>query len=136
MTKDVHIKKSKKLKICLIFIKVFNFWGGKPKFTHVFSHFCLPFPYFFGQVMHFCKFRWIDLIHTYHKSLPKNSSIVAYWQALENDYPKQVPWNFPPNPTYHNLQLILGLYSLCWPQWIIVQQFYQFFSQSLFDNMY
>jgi hypothetical protein len=28
---------------------------------------------------------------------------------LENECPKQVPWNSPPNPTYHNLQLILWL---------------------------
>jgi hypothetical protein len=71
-------KKSKKLKIYLIFIKVFNFLGGKPKFTHVFSHFCLPLPNCFGQVMHFYKFPWTNLMHTYPKSLQTFLLFVAY----------------------------------------------------------
>ncbi len=48
----------------LIFIRVFNFLGGRPKFGPAFSHSCLPFPNVFGQVIHFCKFPSIALINT------------------------------------------------------------------------
>jgi hypothetical protein len=48
-----------------IFTRVFNFLGGRPKLGHAFSHSCLPFPNFFGQVMHFCKSPSIVLIDTY-----------------------------------------------------------------------
>jgi hypothetical protein len=147
--KNVHIKESKKLKIYLIFIKVVKFWRGKSKFTHVFSHFCLPFPDFFAKVCTFANFYeqiWITHIISLCKPF---LLFVAYWQALENECPKQLPSNSPPNPTYCNFKLILcfshsvqnrsfilDMNNNFSPQCIIIQQFYQIFSQCLCNNMY
>ncbi len=47
----------------LIFIKVFNFLGGRPKFTHTLIHFCMFFLDFLGHVIHFCKFLCATLIY-------------------------------------------------------------------------
>jgi hypothetical protein len=54
--KKYAYKKNLKQKIHLVFTRVFNFQGGSLEFTHAFSHYYLPFPKKFGQVMHFYKF--------------------------------------------------------------------------------
>jgi len=64
INKNVHIKKFKKLKIYFVYTGIFNFWEGRLEFTHAFSHSCLPFLDFWGQVMHFYKSPWVDLIDT------------------------------------------------------------------------
>jgi hypothetical protein len=69
-----------------------QFSTGKPKFTHAFSHYCLPFLDVFGQIMHSYKSFWVNLINTYGKFLQKFSFVVACRQALENACPKQVHW--------------------------------------------
>jgi hypothetical protein len=87
----MHIKKFKNLKIYLVFIRIFNFQMGSIEFTHAFSHSCLPFPKKFGQVMNFYKSLYANLIDTYCKFLQTFSSIVTYWQTLENACLKQMP---------------------------------------------
>jgi hypothetical protein len=62
--KNVNTKKSRKMKFYNVFTRVFNFLKGRPEFTHVFSHSCLPFIDFFGQLMHFWKSLWAVLIDT------------------------------------------------------------------------
>jgi hypothetical protein len=42
-----------------------------------------PLPNFFGQVMFFCKYVWVDSINTYFKFLQTLSLVVAYWHTLE-----------------------------------------------------
>jgi hypothetical protein len=74
---------------------------------------------------------------------------VAYWQALENECQKKCPETFLQTQhirTYnwfyryiHNVQIrsfILDINNNFSPQCIIIQQFYQIFSQSLSHNMY
>jgi hypothetical protein len=39
----------------LVLIGVFNFLGGKLESEQALFHFCLHFPYFIGQVIHFCE---------------------------------------------------------------------------------
>ncbi len=92
--KKCEHKKNLKNENYFVFNGMFNFLRGKPEITHAFSHSYLPFPYFFGHVMHFCKYPWATLIDTYHKFLQTFSSVVAYWQAFENAWPKQMPWKF------------------------------------------
>jgi hypothetical protein len=62
---------------------MFSFLGFKPTSMQALFHFLQPLPNFFGQVMHFYKFAWVDLIDTYFKFLQTLSSVVAYWHALE-----------------------------------------------------
>jgi hypothetical protein len=70
---------------------VFNFLGGKLEFKQALFHSCLPFPKNLGQVIHFCKSNWANLIEINLKFLPKNLSVVAYCHAFERAWPKQAP---------------------------------------------
>ncbi len=51
-----------------------------------------PLSNFFGEVMYFCKYTWVNLMEIYLRSLQTFSSLVAYWQVLEKTYPKHIPW--------------------------------------------
>jgi hypothetical protein len=73
--KSKHKKNLENIKSYLVFTRVFNFLGGRPKLTYAFSHSCLPF---LGQVMHFYKSPWIVLIDTYCKYLQTFLYIVGY----------------------------------------------------------
>jgi hypothetical protein len=53
-------------------------------------HSCLPFPNFFSQVMHFNKLDYVVLTNTYFKPLQTFSLAEAYYQAVENAWPKQL----------------------------------------------
>jgi hypothetical protein len=48
-----QLDKKEKIKIHLVFIRLFNFFGWMFKFKNVLFHYYLPFPYFLGQVIHF-----------------------------------------------------------------------------------
>jgi len=96
-------KKCEQKKNYLVFIGVFNFLGGTFEITHAFSNSCLPFLDFFGHIIHFCKSPCAILIGTYCNFSQTFSSIIVYWQALENAWPKQMPWKLSSKTTYHKL---------------------------------
>ncbi len=75
----------------LVFIGMFNFLGFKPISMQALFQSCQLSPNFFGEVMHFCKFFWIDFMKTYLKPLHTFSSLVTYCQNLEKPCPKHVP---------------------------------------------
>jgi hypothetical protein len=63
-----------------------HFSALKPTSMQVLFHFLQLLPNFFGQVMHFYKSTWSNIIDTYFKFLQTFSSIVAYWHALEKKH--------------------------------------------------
>ncbi len=77
--KEMCTQKSLENENYFAFNGMFNFLKGRlKKITHAFSHSYLPFPDFFGHIMHFCKFPWATLVDTYHKFLQTFSFVVAY----------------------------------------------------------
>jgi hypothetical protein len=84
-------KKNSKLKDCLVFTKVFNFFSWIPISTQALFHSYFPFPDLLSQVMHFCKSIKVDLMETYFRFLKIFCYILQYWHAFENTCPKQVP---------------------------------------------
>ncbi len=95
-------KNSKKKKLPCVHWSVQFPWGTF-EITHAFSNSCLPFLDFFGHMMHFCKSPCATLIGTYCNFLQTFFSIILYWQALENAWPKQMPWKLSSKTTYHKL---------------------------------
>jgi len=91
------------------FTIIFNFLGGRPKLAHAFSHSCLPCLKCFYQIMQFCKSPWVALINTYLKLLQKFHMLLHIGTILKMHDQNKYPENFLPNPTHHNLQLILKL---------------------------
>jgi hypothetical protein len=61
-----------------VFIGVFNFLVGRLEFEQALFHSCLAFPKTLGQIIHFYKSNYVDLIKTSLKSLQTISSMVAY----------------------------------------------------------
>jgi len=76
----------------LVFIGIFNFLGLKSTSMQSLFHSYQPLSNFFGQVMHFCKYTWVNLMETYLKPLQTFSSLVVYWQALEKTCPNHISW--------------------------------------------
>ncbi len=62
----------------LSFIGIFNFLGLKSTSMQSLFHSYQPSSNFFGQVMHFCKYIWVNLMETYLKPLQTFSSLKAY----------------------------------------------------------
>ncbi len=75
-----------KIKAYLVFPIIFLVLSQITVSTQVLFHSCLPFLDFLGEVMHFCKYAWIDLMDTYFIFFAIFSSIVPYWHAFfKND---------------------------------------------------
>jgi hypothetical protein len=62
----------------LVFIGIFHFLGGKFEYEQALFHSYLPFPKYLGQVLHFYKSDWANLIETNLKFLETFLSVVAY----------------------------------------------------------
>ncbi len=88
---EKELKQYSKLKAYLVFTRMFNVFGQIIVSTQALFHSCLPFLDFLGEIMHFCKYAWIDLMDIYFKFLQFFSSIVPYWDAFEKTWLKQVP---------------------------------------------
>ncbi len=71
-------KKYNRLNNHLVFIGVFNFLGSKFESEQALFHSYLPFPKKLGQVIHFYKSDWADLIETNLIFLEFFLSVVAY----------------------------------------------------------
>jgi len=71
--------------INLVFIGVFTFLDVKPTSMQILFHSWQLLPNFFGQVMHFCKSIWANLIDTYFKFLQTLSLVVAYWKKHDQN---------------------------------------------------
>jgi len=67
-----------KIKVCLIFIGIFNFLWGRLELTHALFNSCVPFLEFFDQTMNFYKSLWATLVDIYFKPLQKNSYAIIY----------------------------------------------------------
>ncbi len=57
--------KQKEVVFYRVLIGVFNFLGFTSTLMQAFIHSHLPFLIFFGHVIHFYKFVWVDLMETY-----------------------------------------------------------------------
>jgi len=84
-----------------VFTKVFSFLGLKLASMQALFHFLCPLLNFFGQVMHFCKFAYVDLINAYFKFLQTLSLVVVYSHALEKHDQNKFPKSFHPNLKFH-----------------------------------
>jgi hypothetical protein len=77
------------------------------KFKHALFHSYLPFFNFLGQIIHFCKSNWVDLIEINLRFLQTLSSIVTYVHTLEKTWPKQVHWKLSSKPKISHLTINL-----------------------------
>jgi len=53
----------------LVFIRIFNFFGLKSILMQSLFHSYQSLSNFFGQVMHFSKYTWVNLMETYLRPL-------------------------------------------------------------------
>jgi hypothetical protein len=85
----------------LVSTKVFSFLDFKLALMQAMFNSWQPSPNFFGQIMHFCKFAWVDLIDKYFKFLQTLSSIVAYCTLWKKHDQNRFPKSFIPNLKLH-----------------------------------
>jgi hypothetical protein len=99
---NVNTKKFTKIKIILCSLEC-SIPLGENFNSHVpFPIFAYPFQNDLAKLcisVNLLKQFWF----THHKSLQKNSSIVEYWQALKNAWPKQMLWKLSSKPNISQL---------------------------------